>query len=276
MWNQKRPPWYQAILDLVGPILSPIAKTVTHAAQTGASIYQAMSLVVACFAQLWDCVDPVLPRIASLIQDILPVDVIPLHRSALLQILISALYTEFITRSATEKKKAVKFLNDQTAEEENVVNQIQDTKGGSKKSYSFDGDGQCVESLSLALAEALCSIDEDNKHTEQIDEFLDQTKGDVECVSTLEEQNSAQLEILASDLLMSYYGKSSLKVLFHFIKHNKEWLYQNLGSSSESTEYAPNRAVSRPNPLSHTMFHIGDRPFDQVRFLVWEYSIECF
>lgn len=185
-------------------------------------MYQAMSLVLACFSQLWDCVNPVLPKIASLIQDILPVDVIPLRHSALLQVLVSALYTELIVKSKGETQKAVRFEDQATTvQEENNVNQLRDANNyaNKKSSSSFDGTANSAEAIALAVAEALCSIDEDNKHTEQIDEFLDQVKADAEMNEALQEhvpleQSQVRLEILASDLLMTQYGKSSLKVNF--------------------------------------------------------------
>lgn len=182
-------------------------------------MYQAMSLVLAYFAQMWDCVNPTLSKVASLIQDILPIDVIPLGHSALLQILISALYTELITKYKGCAQKSVKFFSDQTTvQEENSVNQLRDLKvDGSKESTSLDGPAYSADSIALAVAEALCSIDEDNKHTEQIEEFLNQVKIDVEMNEALNEhvpleQSAVRLEILASDLLMMQYGKSTLKV----------------------------------------------------------------
>ena len=47
---------------------------------------------------------------------------------------------------------------------------------------SFDGSLSSVSSVALALAEALCSIDEENKHTDQIQKFLKQTEQPIENV----------------------------------------------------------------------------------------------
>lgn len=181
-------------------------------------MYQAMSLVLACFTQMWECVDPALSKIAFIIQDMLPIDVVPLRHSTLLQILISALYTELITKCKGKTYKVVKFATDQnTAQNENNVNQMRDLKADENRAVSLDGVETSIESVALAVAEALCSIDEDNKHTEQIDEFLDLVKADMEINEAFKEQvtleqSSIRLETLASDLLATHYGKRSLKV----------------------------------------------------------------
>lgn len=47
-------------------------------------------------------------------------------------------------------------------------------------SVSFDGSLSSVSSVAMCLAEALCSIDEDNKHTEQIQKFLQQIQKPVQ------------------------------------------------------------------------------------------------
>lgn len=48
------------------------------------------------------------------------------------------------------------------------------------------------------------------------------------------------------------------------MKHNSEWLYQKLGVSEDKDDVIPNKVISPPIRLLHTMFHIGYRPFDQV------------
>lgn len=40
VWNQKRPPWYEAILHLVYPVLDPIVHMLVVAVQTSATVYQ--------------------------------------------------------------------------------------------------------------------------------------------------------------------------------------------------------------------------------------------
>lgn len=49
IWNQKRPPWYEAINHLVYPVLDPIIHILISAIQTGASIYQVGGVVSKTF-----------------------------------------------------------------------------------------------------------------------------------------------------------------------------------------------------------------------------------
>lgn len=242
MWNQIRPPWFEAVLYLVAPILPTITKTVITSIQTGASIYQAMLITLGCFSQLWDCINSVLPRISNLIQDTLPANVIPLNHSALIQILISALYSDLLRQSELIHHKHVKF---------------------SPETSLVQSEGE----LALTIAESLCSIDEDNKHTDQIEEFLEQAKNNLEpsenALFTIENVDQVT-EVLVSDILMTSHGKKSLKILHHFIKNNCEWFFQKLGVSETSDVVIPNTVLSLPNSLLHTMFHIGYRSFDQV------------
>lgn len=44
VWNQKRPPWFEAILHLVYPVLDPIVHMLVVAVQTGGTIYQVRQL----------------------------------------------------------------------------------------------------------------------------------------------------------------------------------------------------------------------------------------
>ncbi|KAJ8922033.1 hypothetical protein NQ315_008673 [Exocentrus adspersus] len=255
VWNQIRPPWYEAILNLILPLIPTITDNIINAVQTGATMYQAMSLTLALLSFYWDCANPILPQIAALLQEFIPADTIPINNSALLQILVSALYSAFLHVSETPKKE-VKFSNSDT------------TSLGQPRSASTSFD--VADAVALAVAESLCSIDEDNKHTDQIEEFLEQVRScrrDVDfCVngSGRVETTQQMLEVLVSDLLITTSGKKSLKTLYHFMKHNSDWLYQKLGVSEGKDEVVPNRVMSQPLRLLHTMFHIGYRPFDQL------------
>lgn len=40
VWNQKRPPWFEAIHHMIYPLLTPIANILIGSMQTGATIYQ--------------------------------------------------------------------------------------------------------------------------------------------------------------------------------------------------------------------------------------------
>ncbi|KAI4457536.1 hypothetical protein MML48_7g00003443 [Holotrichia oblita] len=276
VWNQKRPPYFEAIIDLINPILPPITRTVINAVKTGASMYQAMSIVLACFSQLWDCINPIIPLISHLIHDLLPAEITPIGNSALLQLLLSALYTDLLRKSEAIEKKQVKFAKVQTQDEVAVATPSKNPLSHKNSICSFDGTGGTEDGIALAVAEALCSIDEDNKHTEQIQEFLEQAKQSLED-DLIENEGCGRvetthqiIEILASDVLMSHYGKKSLKVLHHFLICNSEWIFQNLHVSPAGSSTEANRVNPVPNHLLHTMFHIGYKSFDQLLTGEWK------
>ncbi|CAH0559714.1 unnamed protein product [Brassicogethes aeneus] len=64
VWNQIRPSWYEAILNLISPLLPTISYIVINAVKTGASMYQAMSIILASFSQFLECTNPALTKIA--------------------------------------------------------------------------------------------------------------------------------------------------------------------------------------------------------------------
>lgn len=168
-------------------------------------MYQAMSLILACFSQFWDCIHSALLQISNLIQEHIPPNIIPLNHSSLLQILVSALYSHLL-RKSEKGQKEVRFA--EAPKEESA----------GKAVTSFDASNSTPETLSLAVAEALCSIDEDNKHTDQIDDLLEQVKNSKRGLNE-ESQGSNRIEtsqemaeILVSDLLTIPDGRNSLKV----------------------------------------------------------------
>ncbi|KAF5286871.1 hypothetical protein FQA39_LY00404 [Lamprigera yunnana] len=274
VWNLNYPAWYSAIISLVNPLLEPIVTTVISAVQTGSSMYQAMTIVLACFLQLWDTIDFAIPRIACLLQNVLPADITPIGKSTLLQILVSALYKELMLKS-NQTKKSVKFrdiTNDNISS--NVQGQL--TLEHKNSICSFDGINSSVEAVALAVAEALCSIDEDDKHTTEIDELLTQAKLSLELYDTQckgckrVEQGVHMSEILVSDLLLKPEGKKGLKIIYHFLMCNYEWIFQVLNVSEETIPFEPNKATISTNKLLHTMFHVGYKPFDQLFTGEWQ------
>lgn len=121
--------------------------------QTGASIYQAMSLALACLMELHISAPIGILRTAIAMNEKIPAHCRPIGGSVLLQIMCAALYTALLQVSASIKSELP----------QNPMNL-------KKEPGSFDPNDKSASSL--ALAEALCSIDEDNKHTVQIDDFL--------------------------------------------------------------------------------------------------------
>ena len=78
VWNQKRPPWLEAIMHFVYPVLDCIVEMLVNAVEAGASMYQAMSLALTCVSEMWDCIPEGLYKVTSLLQDITPVSTRPL------------------------------------------------------------------------------------------------------------------------------------------------------------------------------------------------------
>lgn len=164
-----------------------------------------------------------------------------------------------------------------------------------------------------SLSEAICSIDEDDKHTDQIELFLKQAKesinldtdfgsicgrgaGGMSAVSTVKMDDLALTnaeserlshsppanyameldvgiadyiaEVLASDVLTTNIGKQALKVLYNYLKFNKDWLLEQLGTADN--EPSPFQGVLGQNikeaksSVLKSMFFIGNAPFDQL------------
>lgn len=138
VWNQKRPPWLEAIINLVYPILDPIVHMLVSAIKGGGSIYQSMSLSISCFSEMWDCTPDCLYNIATSLAEIVPTGIKPLGDSVLIQLLYCSLYTKLL-----ETTELMLGKDEEKAQ------------------------------ICQTLAEAICAIDEDNKHTDQFKKFLE-------------------------------------------------------------------------------------------------------
>ncbi|ERL93898.1 hypothetical protein D910_11184 [Dendroctonus ponderosae] len=150
VWNQIRPAWYEAILNIVFPILPVVEETVINALQTGATMYQAMSLIVACFSQFWDMLDPSLTKISYILQEVIPSDITPISNSVLMQTLMSALYSSLImVPEKLSLKKEVTFHLSEGAKPGNLETKL------SERPFNSAGS---AKSAALAAAEHLCSI----------------------------------------------------------------------------------------------------------------------
>lgn len=151
------------------------------------------------------------------------------------------------------------------------------------------------------LAECICAIDEDNKHTEllmalvkqsadsqkrmrNLDGDLDDSGNDNASTSkddleaTTHEARSDEeydvenadyiSEVLASDVLTTSVGKQSVKMMYKYIKFNVEFLLQQLNVSDVEPDPAdgfPGQSILEAKPeLLNLMFHIGHQPFDQL------------
>lgn len=113
-----------------------------------------MSLALACFSELFMCTPITVLRIINLINKNIPAHCHPIGGSVFIQIFCAALYSELLKESNANIDKS----------------EIQETPRSIADSYSFDPQNKAASAT--ALAEAVCSIDEDNKHTAQIDAVI--------------------------------------------------------------------------------------------------------
>ncbi|XP_067647757.1 uncharacterized protein [Eurosta solidaginis] len=275
VWNQRRPPWLEAIMHFVYPVLNCIVDMLVNAVEAGASMYQAMSLALTCVSEMWDCISESLYKVIILIQDIIPVSTKPLADSVLIQIVFAALYTDLIRKAKNYEK-------------ENKIEKA---------------------STCYSISEAICCIDEDDKHTDQIDLFLKQTRDSIATetntpfefsggarswVSTLstvkiDDLNTAHSErliqspptnyaseldvgiadyiadILVSDVLSSNIGKQALKTSYRYLKNNADWLMEKLGTGVTVSGPNMGQNIYEPNnSILSTMFLVGSHTFDQL------------
>ncbi|XP_020709486.2 uncharacterized protein LOC105688635 [Athalia rosae] len=255
VWNQIRPPWLHAIITPLYPVMAPVVTTLLDAIRTGASIYQTMSLALACFSELYICAPAGLLRTVLKINDNIPAHCHPIGGSVLLQILCTALYTNFLKVKADAGTNSSSFF---------ALNEPQLIAG------SLDRND--ITALAIALGEAICSIDEDDKHTLQIDSLLDLVNQRVESENLSwrgidSEGLTSVAEAYADELLFTPEGRLAIKVIHEYIVHSSDWILSCLGIEGEKTmigapKYIPGTPV--PQPLLHVMFHIGCKPFDQL------------
>lgn len=136
-----------------------------------------MSLSISCFQEMWDGIPDCLFIVASMLQDIIPADIHPLGDSCLVHVLYSALYTKLLecsTETPSEQQESECF--------EPVIKEFAKDAFGNTNEEKFANKAAICQSL----AEAICSIDEDNKHTEKILELLNQAKETLQNMSIIE------------------------------------------------------------------------------------------
>jgi protein KIAA0825 len=207
------------------------------AMQTGASNYQAMALAITCLSEMWDAIPDCLYTVIMCIVEILPADIKPLGDSVLIQILFCALYTKLLECSTEEgdNNNDVPPVAVNEADPNVVV--------------------RSKRTICQILAECICAIDEDNKHTELLGALVNQSIESQKRMRNLEdletELNNATnaahearadeeydvenadyiSEVLASDVLTTSVGKQSVKMMYKYIKYNVEFLLQQLNVS---------------------------------------------
>lgn len=97
MWNQSRPPWLEAVMSPLEPVLVPVVETLISVSCAGDSyLGQAMDIALDCLIQLVECLPTSVLRAAAVLEDAIPADVHPMSGSVLLQLIIAALYSQLL------------------------------------------------------------------------------------------------------------------------------------------------------------------------------------
>ncbi|KAJ8673920.1 hypothetical protein QAD02_005182 [Eretmocerus hayati] len=264
VWNQDRPPWLNALLAHVQPIMNPIIETLLDAVKTGASTYQAMSLVLACFGELFECLPLGVLRMSFAMDENMPAHCQPIGGSVILQLLCTSLYSALHEKSSplesnspinTDSASPQVQFDEQTIKESNKQNKVSEHYSG--------------------LMEALCSIDEDDKHTAQITELLSFVRE-----SLSRRQSAAECSHVADigcvvqthtdELGFTETGRTSLKIVHEYVIRSWKTLLELLKSGGDDqnlTEIGlrPLALLPTPSePLTKIMFKIEESPFDEL------------
>lgn len=289
VWCDRRPPWLAGILAIVGSALQFIPPILVNAVQNGASMYQTMSLCLSCISRSLDCIPRSFKNACSIIDNTLPSHVNPVGGSILLQMLITIAYEELLKWADTEVEKEKSVAS--SANGDPYTMHTKSTRPRSKHvriamdqtttstSVSFDGSTSSPSCIALAIAEALCSIDEDDKHTHEIEQLIALSNRKVvlsnqfgledfpEFAELFDEgdvpgsnaERASDAAALTSQILMTSPGRDSLRVIFEHLQLHSEWIYKELGILESCDIDIP----LNKTPLLYTMFHIGKQPFDQ-------------
>lgn len=164
-----------------------------------------MALAISCLTEMLDCLPRNLFILTALLSEIISTEVRPLGESVLIQTLFSALYTKLLETS--------------------------DKDSASRNSETV---ALSKSSICTTLSEAICSIDEDNKHTESIRNLVSKAQSyvgpdasdaetDMERMADSPRMNVCNVEfdvdsndyvsnLICGDLLTSSVGKQSVKV----------------------------------------------------------------
>ncbi|XP_041970753.1 uncharacterized protein LOC121727141 [Aricia agestis] len=293
VWCDRRPPWLAGMLGVVGNSLQFVPAILVNAVQTGASMYQTMSLCLSCISRTMNCIPRCLLNACQILEGMLTSTVSPVGGSILLQLLITIVYEELQKWAKREmlKKNVVSNGEAYNMNVKHTRTKLKHVRivSQSQNSSSFDSAHSSPSSIALAIAEALCSIDEDDKHTAEITNLLTQSKKPhtvtnnfgledfPEFAEFFEEgsvpasnaERASDAAALTSEILMTDAGKDSLRVIYDHLQLHCDRIYRQLGieDSQDTDSVKLNKA-----PLLYIMFHIGRRPFDQYLRGEWPMS----
>nr|XP_033326396.1 uncharacterized protein LOC117220499 isoform X1 [Megalopta genalis] len=252
VWNQCRPPWLNAILKPLKNMMPPIIELLLEAAKTGASMYQAMSLVIGCFAELYITLPTTILKIALALNDNVPAHCHPIGGNVLFHILCTSLYSALFEFSGS-----CKLETDVDSPPKGTIHEL---------SLFESNDDSTIATI---LAEAICSIDEDNKHTSQIDDFYQLVNQNIQRMNAHPRDKEVAgmasiIETCTDELLFTESGRQALKVVHKCLVCAAEILLNNLRQND-----IQNNCTTIPEvdplikPLTYIMFHIEDTTFDQ-------------
>lgn len=136
-----------------------------------------MALAVSCLTEILDCLPNNVFVITTTLGEIISTEIRPLGDSVLVQTLFSALYTKLIEIA---DKNDVTRINDTMAAQAAPMAATQATTTPAPKTTTTTAFSK--SSICTMLAEAVCSIDEDNKHTEGINNLIAKAQNYVDAV----------------------------------------------------------------------------------------------
>ncbi|XP_058792263.1 uncharacterized protein LOC131664857 [Phymastichus coffea] len=258
VWNQAKPPWLNALLAILRPVMTPIVNTLLEAMKTGASIYQTMSLVLCSIDELHNCMPLGVLQIALAMDENVPAHCRPIGGSVILQVICSTLYSALLDEATSLDSAALQQRNLRAGVriQEPEISTI---------------DTQNKSASAIALSEALCSIDEDNKHTAQIDDLLAAIRDSINrrcATNNIEgvEDVTSIIEMYTDRLAFTDIGRHSLKIVYEYILRSSNALLRILshGSKDVADSHVLVFYPTPVKPLTYTMFHIGETPFDRL------------
>ncbi|XP_063360569.1 uncharacterized protein LOC134649661 [Cydia amplana] len=292
VWCDRRPPWLAALLGLIGTALQFIPPVLVKAVQSGASMYQTMSLCLSCISRSWACIPPPFTAACGCVQGGLGGGGGgPAGGAVLLQALLTALYDEMLKWARKEHAREQAAAAEANGDLQHSSATKVRTKhvriagiGQTNTSQSFDSSQSQPSSIALAIAEALCSIDEDHKHTREIEQLVALSKKTFTIsdqfgledfpefaefheegkVNGSNAERASDAAALTSQILMTPPGRDSLRVIYDHLQLHSEKIYTELGLQATSESVPLHKA-----PLLYIMFHIGRRPFDQYLRKEW-------
>lgn len=211
-----------------------------------------MALMLSCLTEILECIPNNVFFMTAALGEVITTEIRPLGESVLVQTLCSALYTKLLAIVDNENVTAADQNNDPIP-----------SLGKS--------------SICSTLGEAICALDEDNKHTEGIHALVVRASKLMPVAPTAQSLNDTEYDVdsadfvadvILSDILTTAVGKQSLKLLYDYLKYNGEWMLHQMKVSdieiSEFKSIAGQNIKESKSHLLHSMFHIGHRPFDQV------------